>query len=40
VKSISVATGGYSYDDLLKYEPDYVFNDFSDTQKVIDAILN
>ena len=40
VKSIAVATGGYSYDELLKYEPDYLFNDFSDTQKVVDTILN
>jgi phosphoglycolate phosphatase-like HAD superfamily hydrolase len=40
VKSIAVATGGYSYDELLQYEPDYVFNNFSDTQKVIDVILN
>ena len=40
VKSIAVATGGYWYDELLKYEPDYLFHDFSDTQKVIDAILD
>jgi phosphoglycolate phosphatase-like HAD superfamily hydrolase len=40
VKSIAVATGMYSCDELSKYEPDYLFNDFSDIQKVIDAILS
>lgn len=40
VKSIAVATGEYSIEDLLKYEPDFVFQDFSDTDKIIEAILS
>ena len=39
VKSIAVATGEYSIEELLKYQPDHVFEDFSDTNKVINTIL-
>ena len=40
VKSIAVATGEYSPEELMKYEPDYLFEDFSDTKKVVDVILS
>jgi phosphoglycolate phosphatase-like HAD superfamily hydrolase len=40
VKSIAVATGEYSSKELLQYEPDYIFEDFSDTRKVVDVILS
>lgn len=28
IKSVAVATGGYSYDELKSYEPDYIFQSF------------
>ncbi len=40
VKSIAVATGDYTREELLKYEPDYIFDDFSDTGKVVEVILS
>jgi phosphoglycolate phosphatase len=40
VKSVAVATGEYSADELMKYEPDHIFEDFSDTKKVIDILLS
>jgi len=40
VKSIAVATGEYSIEELAKYEPDHILTDFSDTKKVIDIILS
>ncbi len=40
VKSIAVATGEFSAEELWKYEPDFVFDDFTDTKAVIEKILN
>jgi phosphoglycolate phosphatase len=39
VKVISVATGrGQTMENLAKFEPDYLFADLSDTQKVLEAL--
>jgi phosphoglycolate phosphatase-like HAD superfamily hydrolase len=40
VKSISVATGKQSMETLLKENPDLIFKDFSDTDKITNAILS
>lgn len=40
VKSIAVATGPYSCQELRAYQPDYCFPDLGDTDAVIAAILN
>jgi phosphoglycolate phosphatase len=39
VRSIAVATGAFTVQELEAYEPDYVFEDLSSTQTVLDAIL-
>jgi len=39
-KSIAVATGFHSKEELLNAEPDCLFNDLSDYQKVIEVILS
>lgn len=39
VKTIAVATGRYSVDELSKYNPDYLFENFKDSNKIIKAIL-
>ncbi|MCS6874786.1 MAG: HAD hydrolase-like protein [Pyrinomonadaceae bacterium] len=39
-KVISVATGKYSYEDLLRYKPDAVFDDLSDTEKFLETLQN
>jgi len=38
VKTIVVATGNYSIEELKKYNPDYLFKDFSDIDKIIKII--
>ncbi len=38
VKTIAVATGPYSKEELLEYKPDYVFDDFTNTDRIINAI--
>ncbi|HID95997.1 MAG TPA: HAD family hydrolase [Candidatus Latescibacteria bacterium] len=38
-KSVAVATGWTSLDELKNHKPDYIFEDFSDYEKVIEAIL-
>jgi phosphoglycolate phosphatase-like HAD superfamily hydrolase len=38
-RAVAVATGGYSVSDLMACRPDAVFEDLSDTERVIDAIL-
>jgi phosphoglycolate phosphatase-like HAD superfamily hydrolase len=38
VKTIAIATGKYTFEDLKKYNPDYVFKDFSDIDKIIKII--
>jgi phosphoglycolate phosphatase len=39
-KSIAVATGYYSADALRSYYPDHVFENFSDTKAVLEAIFS
>jgi len=39
-KAILVATGFYPYDELARAGPDCLFRDFSDTPKVVEAILS
>ena len=38
IKSVAVATGGYSYNDLLKYDPDYIFNNFEVFEEFLDIL--
>jgi phosphoglycolate phosphatase-like HAD superfamily hydrolase len=38
-RAIGVATGGYAADALAQYDPCAVFPDFSDTSRVIEAIV-
>ena len=40
VKVIAVATGYADIKELKKHDPDYLFNDLTDTKKVIDVIQN
>jgi len=39
VKSIAVATGGFDGATLQSYEPDFFFEDLSDTSTVVEAIM-
>jgi phosphoglycolate phosphatase-like HAD superfamily hydrolase len=36
LKVLGVATGLYPYDELAKYEPDFLLEDFSDNEAVIE----
>lgn len=38
VKTIAVSTGPFSLDELKKYNPNYLFEDFSNTDDIIKAI--
>lgn len=38
-RSIAVATGPYSVEELLRYNPDYCFSDLQKTAKVVTAVL-
>lgn len=40
VKVIAVSSGTYNYNSLKDKEPDYIFNDLKDTNKIIDVIKN
>ena len=39
VRSIAIATGKYSLDELKKESPTYVFKDFSDTKAIMGVII-
>ncbi|MDP6040960.1 MAG: HAD hydrolase-like protein [Candidatus Latescibacteria bacterium] len=39
VKAIAVATGSFDLDTLASYDPDYLFEDLSDTDGVIEAVM-
>ncbi len=39
-KTIAVATGSYSLEELADEKPDHLFNDLSDISKVIEAIFS
>jgi phosphoglycolate phosphatase len=38
-KTVAVATGGATRDELSAHNPDFLFDDFSDTQSVLKALL-
>ncbi len=38
-KTVAIATGNYTADDLRPHHPDFLFEDLSDTQAVIAALL-
>ena len=40
VRTIAVATGGYSHERLSVEKPDYIFENLSDTDQVLDAIFS
>lgn len=40
VRSIGVATGGYSYEQLAAHKPDHVFEDLTDIDRIFDAIFD
>lgn len=40
VKSIAIATGPYSCEELQKHGPDYCFSDLTDTEAIVEAILD
>jgi phosphoglycolate phosphatase-like HAD superfamily hydrolase len=39
VRTVAVATGPYTLDQLRETGPDFLFVDFTDTEKVVDALL-
>lgn len=39
VMSIAVSTGHYNSEDLSQYNPDYLLDDLSDTEKIIELIV-
>jgi phosphoglycolate phosphatase-like HAD superfamily hydrolase len=39
-RSVIVATGFFTYEDLAKGTPDFLFKDFSQTREVVEAILS
>jgi phosphoglycolate phosphatase-like HAD superfamily hydrolase len=39
VKSIAVATGNFDDAELAKEDPDFLFDDFTDTDRVVEAIM-
>ncbi|MCB2205583.1 HAD hydrolase-like protein [bacterium] len=40
VRSIGVASGGYSYDELAKHKPDHCFEDLTDIDRLFSAIFD
>jgi phosphoglycolate phosphatase-like HAD superfamily hydrolase len=38
-KTVAIATGHYSTEELSTHEPDFLFSDFSDTARVLDCLL-
>ncbi len=39
-KTVAVATGIHSRDDLAAHSPDFLFDDFSDSEQVLDALFS
>ncbi|WP_432401943.1 HAD family hydrolase [Wukongibacter sp. M2B1] len=39
IKSVAVATGGYSCDELEQYEPDYIFQSFEDFEEFLSILV-
>ncbi|MBR9976272.1 MAG: HAD hydrolase-like protein [Bacteroidetes bacterium] len=40
VRSIGVATGGHSHELLAQHSPDYLFDDLTDTSRLLDVIFD
>ena len=38
-KTVAIATGNYSRDELAAHDPDFLFDDLSDTEAVIETLL-
>jgi len=38
-RTVAVATGHYSFDELASHAPDFLFEDLSETQRVLDCLL-
>ena len=38
-KTVAIATGNYSRDELASHQPDFLFDDLSDTDRVVAALL-
>jgi phosphoglycolate phosphatase-like HAD superfamily hydrolase len=38
-KTVAIATGHYSQDELVAHRPDFLFEDFSDTGRVLECLL-
>ncbi len=38
-KTVAIATGHYSFDELAAHSPDFLFPDFSDTARVLECLL-
>jgi hypothetical protein len=36
---VAIATGHYSMPELAEHAPDFLFEDFSDTQRVLECLL-
>ncbi|HEY5753002.1 MAG TPA: HAD family hydrolase [Chthoniobacterales bacterium] len=37
-KTVAIATGNYTYDQLLEHQPDFLFHDFSEVEAVIEEL--
>ena len=38
-KTVAIATGHYSFEELAEHTPDFLFQDFSETNRVVDCLL-
>jgi phosphoglycolate phosphatase-like HAD superfamily hydrolase len=38
-KTVAIATGHYSLEELAEHMPDFLFRDFSETERVVDCLL-
>ena len=38
-KTVAIATGHYSREELAEHSPDFLFEDFSDTARVVECLL-
>jgi phosphoglycolate phosphatase-like HAD superfamily hydrolase len=38
-KTVAIATGHYSFEELAEHAPDFLFQDFSETQRVVECLL-
>jgi len=38
-KTVAIATGHYSFEELAEHTPDFLFRDFSETERVVECLL-